>query len=174
MADDFWSGYNYSIPGSESTLNLTSKREHQQRCCTRERISHIFEAGRQMLVKLYPSGHKWKLNAPFEGPWQYSWGECQSQTDVDITRFLLIDNIKNLETNNSFKQNKKQKLITIYQNIFQTQDYYSSIEIHMYKGHLDNLKDAILQEKDQQKLDQYLICFEKYWLSSEKKLMKII
>ena len=41
MADDFWSGYNYSIPGLESTLNLTSRREHQQRCCTKEHLAHL-------------------------------------------------------------------------------------------------------------------------------------
>ena len=105
----------------QSWLLIWHQKENTNKGVAQEnasRISHIFEAGQHVLVKLYPSGHKWKLNAPFEGPWQYSWGECQSQTDVDITRFLLIDNIKNLETNNSFKLKKKLKLKKNYQNLF--------------------------------------------------------
>ena len=52
------------------------------------RILHVFEARQHVLKKVDPSNHKWKVNAPFEGQWQYSWGESRSQTDKNIKRFL--------------------------------------------------------------------------------------
>ena len=93
MVDVFWKGY--MITASQVRVNwdriTRNCKENTAKGATRENalcISHIFEVGQQVLVKLDPNNHKWKLFTPFEGPWQYSWGECHSQMDEDIKRFL--------------------------------------------------------------------------------------
>ena len=93
-------------PRSESTLNLTSKREHQQRCCTRECLAHLayFRGRTASVTKAILKRPQVEAERSIQRSMAiFVGGGCQSQTDVDITRFLLIDNIKNLETNNSLK-----------------------------------------------------------------------